>query len=67
VDALGRGEARRRLDALSHGIGREAQAVIATSAPRGVGLETLWNTIRGAAFAPRNPGTGPGRRGDDGR
>jgi len=38
------------------------------SAERGAGLEDLWNTIRGAAFAALDPGAeAPERRGDDGR
>jgi GTP-binding protein len=68
VDALGRGDAKRRVDALSRGVGRSARRVVGTSAERGVGLDELWNEIRGAAFAPPAEGAGTtGRRGDDGR
>jgi GTP-binding protein len=52
VDALGRGEAKRRVDALSRGLGRGARCVVGVSAERGTGLDELWNEIRGAAFAP---------------
>ena len=68
VDALGRGEAKRRVDALARGVGRSARRVVGTSAERGVGLDELWNEIRGAAFAPSAEGaTAPGPRGNDGR
>jgi GTP-binding protein len=52
VDALGRGEARRREQALARGLGRGALAVLGVSAERGAGIEDLWNLIRGAAFGP---------------
>jgi GTP-binding protein len=68
VDALGRGEAKRRVDALSRGVGRSARAVLGVSAERGAGLEELWNEIRGTAFEPSDEGAEtPGRRGNDGR
>jgi GTP-binding protein len=67
VDALGRGEARRRLETLARAAGRGARAVLPVSAERGTGLGDLWNTIRGAAFAPPESGAEPpGRRGADG-
>jgi GTP-binding protein len=52
VDALGHGEAKRRTQALAHGIGSTAEAVIGVSAERGTGIDELWKLIRGAAFAP---------------
>jgi GTP-binding protein len=67
VDALGRGEAKRRVEAIARGVGRDARRVVAVSAERGAGLDVLWNEIRGAALVP--PGTGAGttgRRGNDG-
>jgi GTP-binding protein len=68
VDALGRGEAKRRVDALARGVGRDARRVVGVSAERGAGLDELWDEIRGAAFAPPGEGAGaPGRRGNDGR
>lgn len=68
VDALARGEAKRRVDELSRGVGRGARAVLGVSAERGAGLEELWNEIRGAAFEPSDEGAEtPGRRGNDGR
>jgi GTP-binding protein len=66
VDALGRGEARRREQALARGIGREALAVLGVSAERGTGLEDLWNLIRGAAFGSNSPVHGR-TVGNDGR
>jgi GTP-binding protein len=47
-DKLGRGEANRRRDALSRGIGRNAVGVVAVSAEDGTGIEQLWKTIRAA-------------------
>jgi GTP-binding protein len=68
LDALGRGEATRRVTALARGVGRGARRVVGVSAERGGGLDELWNEIRGAAFALPGGGAGaPGRRGDDGR
>jgi GTP-binding protein len=68
VDALGRGEAKRRVEALGHTVGRGAEAVLAVSAERGEGVPDLWNVIRGAAFGSAEPG-GSARegRGNDGR
>jgi GTP-binding protein len=67
VDALSRGEAARRLGDLARGVGRGAAAVLGVSAERGEGTEALWNTIRGAAFAPRGRGAAePARQGHDG-
>lgn len=68
VDALGRGEVKRRIEAVSRAVGREAQAVVGVSAEKGAGIEDLWNLIRGAAFAPPEGDPAPtGRRGNDGR
>ena len=68
VDALGRGEAKRRVEALARGVGRGARAVLGVSAERGAGLDELWNEIRGAAFAaPAEGAAAPGPRGNDGR
>jgi len=68
VDALSRTEERRRVQAIAKGVGRDAQAVLPVSAEKGRGLEALWNSIRGAAFAPPVDGRhSPERRGDDGR
>jgi GTP-binding protein len=68
IDALGRGEAVRRVRALGHGVMGSGQAVLGVSAERGTGLEDLWNTIRGAAFAALDPGAeSPEHRGNDGR
>ena len=53
IDALSRSDAKRREQALARG--RDARAVLAVSAERGTGLDTLWNTIRGAAFGPPAP------------
>jgi GTP-binding protein len=55
VDALSKAEANRRRLLLARAIGARALDVIGVSAERGTGLEQLWNTIRGAAFAPRVP------------
>jgi GTP-binding protein len=66
IDSLTRGEAGRRQATLARGIARGARAVLPVSATRGTGIEALWNTIRGAAFAPAGAGA-PARRGDDGR
>jgi GTP-binding protein len=66
VDALRRGEAARRVEALSRGVGRGARRVVAVSAERGAGLDDLWNEIRGAAFAPGEGAGAPARRGNDG-
>jgi GTP-binding protein len=68
VDALGRGDAKRRVEELGRGVGRDASRVLGVSAERGAGLDELWNEIRGAAFAPLDEGAGTtGRRGNDGR
>jgi GTP-binding protein len=68
VDALGRGEAARRVGALARGVGRGARRVVGVSAERGAGLDELWNEIRGAAFGPAGAGAGaPAARGSDGR
>jgi GTP-binding protein len=56
-DALSRGEANRRRQAIERSLGRTAVEVLAVSAERGTGIEDLWNVIRGAAFAPRSPST----------
>ena len=56
VDALGRGEAERRVEAIARGRGRGARAGLGVSAERGAGLDELWNEIRGAAFAPAGAG-----------
>ncbi|MGE5125228.1 MAG: ribosome biogenesis GTP-binding protein YihA/YsxC [Betaproteobacteria bacterium] len=63
IDALERGEARRREQALARGIGCGAEAVVGVSAELGTGTRELWNLVRGAAFAPRAAATdgGPGR------
>jgi len=68
VDALGRGETRRRVETIARALGREREAVLPVSAEKGDGLEALWNAIRGAAFprSERGPGAAE-RRGDDGR
>ena len=56
IDALGRGEAKRRVDgARPRRPGRRRSAVLGVSAERGAGLEDLWNAIRGAAFAAPDP------------
>jgi GTP-binding protein len=60
IDALPRGQAKQREAALARGLGRDAAAVLPVSAERGTGIETLWNTIRGAAFAAL-PATTPER------
>jgi GTP-binding protein len=52
IDAVGRGEVKRREAALSRGVGRGAAGVLPVSAARGAGIAELWNAIRGAAFAP---------------
>jgi len=68
VDALGRGEAARRVHAIARGVGRGARRVVGVSAERGAGLDELWNEFRGAAFEPAGEGAGaPARRGNDGR
>ena len=68
VDTVGRGEVKRRIEALARGAGRGARAVLPVSAERGTGIEDLWNAIRGAAFAPPEAGAEPPeRRGNDGR
>jgi GTP-binding protein len=67
VDALGRGEVKRRVEEIGRGVGRGARSVLSVSAERGTGIDDLWNAIRGAAFAPGSPGAEPERRGNDGR
>lgn len=67
VDALGRAEAKRRVETLARGVGRDALRVVGVSAERGAGLDELWNEIRGAAFAPPGEGAGTTGRGNDGR
>jgi len=68
ADALGQGEAKRRVASLGREVGRGARAVLAVSAERGAGIEDLWNLIRGAAFAPPETGAeAPEPRGNDGR
>jgi GTP-binding protein len=63
IDALDRGEARRREQALARGIGAQAEAVLAVSAELGTGTRELWNLVRGAAFAPPAPaGVAPERQ-----
>jgi GTP-binding protein len=64
IDALGRGEAKRRVESLGRTVGRGAHAVLGTSAERGEGLTDLWNVIRAAAFGPTETSE---RRGNDGR
>jgi GTP-binding protein len=60
IDAVGRGEAKRRAEALARGIGRRARAVLPVSAERGTGVEELWNEIRRAALVPSRRGPLPG-------
>jgi GTP-binding protein len=74
TDALGRGEVKRRVEALSRGVGRDSNGVLPVSAERGTGIEDLWNAIRGAAFGPVTPratrgaaASAPQARGNDGR
>jgi GTP-binding protein len=67
VDALGRAEAKRRVETLARGVGRDALGVVGVSAERGEGLAELWNEIRGAAFAAPGESAGTTGRGDDGR
>jgi GTP-binding protein len=68
VDALGRGEAKRRVGALGRTVGRDARAVLGVSAVGGEGVSDLWNVIRGAAFASPDPGGSAHEgRGNDGR
>jgi len=67
VDALGRGEVKRRVESIAREVGREARDVLPVSAERGDGIEALWNAIRGAAFAPLERGRYAGQRGNDGR
>jgi GTP-binding protein len=50
VDKMGRGEAARRGQALTRGIGARARALIPVSATKKTGIQELWNTIRAAAF-----------------
>ena len=61
VDALPRAEAKRREQALAHGIGATAVGVLGVSAERGSGIDELWNSIRAAAFLPpaAHPREGP--------
>jgi GTP-binding protein len=67
IDALGHGEANRRVQALARGIGCGSQAVIGVSAERGTGVDELWKLIRGAAFAPSATDGQPPSEGDRGR
>ena len=53
VDALAKGEVKRREQALARGLGATAVAVQGVSAERGTGIDELWNRIRAAAFLPR--------------
>jgi GTP-binding protein len=64
IDALGRGEAKRRVESLGRTLGRAAHGVLGTSAERGEGVTDLWNVIRAAAFGPTETSE---RRGNDGR
>jgi GTP-binding protein len=66
IDALTRDACGRRQASLARGLASRARAVLPVSAARGSGLEALWNTIRGAAFASQQAGV-PARRGDDDR
>jgi GTP-binding protein len=50
IDKMGRGEAARRLKALTGSIGAGARSVIPVSATKKTGIDELWNTIRAAAF-----------------
>jgi GTP-binding protein len=68
LDALGRSEAKRRVEALGHTLGRGAVGVLGVSAERGEGVVDLWNVIRGAAFSlPEAGGSAHEQRGNDGR
>jgi GTP-binding protein len=49
ADTLGRGEARRRVQALRRGLGLTALDVVAVSAKTGEGMSSLWRTVRAAA------------------
>jgi GTP-binding protein len=49
ADTMGRGEVKRRTDALRNGVGRRAVDVVAVSAKTGDGVPALWKTIRAAA------------------
>jgi GTP-binding protein len=53
ADTMGRGEVKRRTDALRHGIGQGAMDVVAVSAKTTDGVATLWKTIRAAASSAR--------------
>ena len=53
ADTMGRGEARRRTEALRRGVGRRALDVVAVSAKTGDGVPALWKTIRAAASPAR--------------
>ena len=64
IDALGRGEVKRRVESLGRTVGRGAHAVLGVSAERGEGVTDLWNVIRAAAFGPTEKSE---RRGNDGR
>ena len=68
IDALSKAEARARMAALEAGLGQTASCVLPVSAERGTGIEELWNTIRGAAFAAPAAGDAVlATRGPDGR
>jgi GTP-binding protein len=67
VDTIGRGEVKRRLDAIARGLGQLAEAVLPVSATKGDGLRELWNAVRGAAFAPHPATPTTEARGNDGR
>lgn len=48
ADTMGRGEVKRRTEALRNGVGRTAVDVVAVSAKTGDGVPALWKTIRAA-------------------
>ena len=53
ADTMGRGEARRRTEALRREIGGKALDMVAVSAKTGDGVPALWRTIRAAALPAR--------------
>ena len=55
ADKLGRGELARRSRELSHGVGKNARAMVAVSATEGTGIDELWRTIvEAASCRPRH-------------
>ena len=68
IDTLSRNEARTRIRALEHGLGRTCAGVVPVSAETGAGLGELWSLVRAVAFSSAAPEPEAlATRGHDGR